>query len=64
MSQKNSPPLTIQSSVNADPGSKNASAKKARLSFTAIKGIVTAILIVGLVLVVLQIYYPGIFPWN
>ena len=39
-------------------------AQKAGLSYNAKRGIVTGVLIVGLVLVVLLIYYPSIFPWN
>jgi len=37
---------------------------KAGVSFTKIKAAVTVLLIVGLALVVVQIYYPGVFPWN
>jgi uncharacterized membrane protein YvbJ len=37
---------------------------KVRVSFKAKKAIVTGVLIVGLVIVVLLIYYPSIFPWN
>ena len=39
-------------------------APKAGVSFTKIKAAVTVLLIVGLALVMLQIYYPGVFPWN
>ena len=39
-------------------------APKAGVSFTKIKAAVTVLLIVGLALVVVQIYYPGVFPWN
>jgi uncharacterized Zn finger protein (UPF0148 family) len=40
------------------------SAKKQRISFTAVKAIITVILVVVLLIVVLQIYYPSVFPWN
>ncbi len=62
--QKSSPPPANQSAVGVIPGPKKASAKKVRMSDTAMKAIITGILIVGLVLVVLWIYYPGVFPWN
>jgi hypothetical protein len=52
-----------QSAPVANP-SPNASAPKVRLSFTAVKAIVTFVLIVALVLVVVQMYYPSVFPWN
>jgi uncharacterized membrane protein YvbJ len=38
--------------------------QKAGLSYNAKRAIITGTLIVGLVLVVLLIYYPSIFPWN
>ena len=60
MSQKDSSPPAIR----AIPGPKKASAPKVRISFTAIKAIVTGILIIGLIVAVLLIYYPGAFPWN
>jgi uncharacterized membrane protein YvbJ len=53
-----------QTFVEAKPLLKRGSARKVRLSFTAIKAVVTGIFIVGLIIVVLQIYYPGVFPWN
>ncbi len=37
---------------------------KARLSFNAVKAIVTGILIVGLIVAILQVYYPAVLPWN
>ena len=48
--------------ANQNPVKGNS--PKRRISFTAIKAIITGIVIVGLILVVLQIYYPGILPWN
>jgi uncharacterized membrane protein YvbJ len=37
---------------------------KAKISFTAVKALVTVLLIVGLALVILQLYYPAVLPWN
>jgi uncharacterized membrane protein YvbJ len=34
------------------------------LSYNAKRAIITGVLIVGVVLVVLLIYYPSVFPWN
>jgi uncharacterized membrane protein YvbJ len=50
--------------ANPSPSPKPTTPKKTRISFTAIKAVITGLLIVGLVLVLLQLYYPGIFPWN
>jgi uncharacterized membrane protein YvbJ len=60
--QKSLPfPLTQQiPQINAQP----QTSPRKRLSNNAKKGIVTGILIVGLIIVVLLIYYPSIFPWN
>ncbi len=52
-----------QPAVKATPSPK-ASASKVRVSFAAIKATITVLLIVGLILVVVQLYYPGVFPWN
>jgi uncharacterized membrane protein YvbJ len=52
---------------NAPVSKLNQQTKKAPsagLSYNAKKGIITGVLLVGLVLVVLLIYYPSIFPWN
>jgi uncharacterized membrane protein YvbJ len=59
--KKNSLPLVIQSNNQANPSPKKASAPKIRISFTAVKAIITGLLIVGLIVVLLLIYYPGIF---
>jgi uncharacterized membrane protein YvbJ len=59
--QTNSQPLKIQPNKQANPSSKRASAPKIRISYNEVKAIITSILIVGLILVVLLIYYPGIF---
>jgi uncharacterized membrane protein YvbJ len=58
--QKNSTPV-VQPNMKADPSSKKASAPKIRISFNTIKAIITGLVIVGLFIVVLLIYYPGIF---
>ena len=54
--QKNAPAIQVNQSPKK--------VQKAGLSYNAKRGIVTGVLIVGLVLVVLLIYYPSIFPWN
>jgi hypothetical protein len=54
----------IQGNLNENQNSLKAHSTKPRISFNAIKAIVTGLVIVGLVLVVLLIYYPGVFPWN
>jgi uncharacterized membrane protein YvbJ len=61
--QKSLPfPVTQQMpQINAQP---QTSSPRKRLSNNAKKGIVTGILIAGLIIVVLLIYYPSIFPWN
>jgi uncharacterized membrane protein YvbJ len=62
--QKNSQLPSAQYSAKANTSQKSASAPRFRLSFTAVKAIVTVLLLVGIILVVLQLYYPGVFPWN
>jgi uncharacterized membrane protein YvbJ len=37
---------------------------KSRISFTAIKALITLLMIVGLIIILFQIYYPGLLPWN
>jgi uncharacterized membrane protein YvbJ len=37
---------------------------KNRISFTAIKALITLLMIVGLIIILFQIYYPGLLPWN
>ncbi len=61
---KSSPVPSIQPALKAKSSSKKASAPKIRVSFTAIKAIITGLLVVGLVIVVLLIYYPNALPWN
>jgi uncharacterized membrane protein YvbJ len=56
--------MTQTSSAQPPVKAEKASAPKARLSFTAIKAIVTILLLGGLILAILQIYYPSILPWN
>jgi hypothetical protein len=55
---------SVHHAVEADTSAKKASSPKARLSFKVVKAIITVALIVGLVMVVIQLYYPGVFPWN
>jgi uncharacterized membrane protein YvbJ len=55
---------STQSPIQVTPSPKKASAPKIRLSLNAVKAIVTVVLIVALVVILLQIYYPGVFPWN
>jgi uncharacterized membrane protein YvbJ len=62
--QKGLQPGVAQYIAESNPSPNRDSAPRARVSFTTIKAVVTVLLIVGLVLVVLQIYYPGVFPWN
>ena len=62
--QKSSPPPAIQPVIKVNPGPKRASAQKVRMPDNAMKAVITGISIVGLVVVVLLIYYPGVFPWN
>ena len=60
--QKNSAASLNQtvSQLNSFPNKK----PKNGVSFNAIKALVTGVLIVGLVIVVLQFYYPSVLPWN
>ena len=43
---------------------QKGSSSKIKISFTAIKAIVTVLLLIGVTLVILQLYYPGFLPWN
>ena len=54
----------IEPTAQQNFDSETIDAPKSRLSYNAKRGIVTGLLIVGLVLVILLIYYPNIFPWN
>ena len=62
--QKSSPPTVIEPVKTATQSPQKNSAPKARLSFTAVKAVITGLLVVGLILIVIQLYYPGVFPWN
>jgi uncharacterized membrane protein YvbJ len=64
MPQKTTPLPIVQPVTQANLNPKKAAAPKPRLSYNAKRGIITGVLLVGLVLVVLLIYYPSIFPWN
>jgi uncharacterized membrane protein YvbJ len=64
MPQKNSQMPETQREPTENQRSVKAPSSKPRISFTAIKAIITGLVIVGLVLVVLLIYYPSVFPWN
>jgi len=48
----------------AQPVIEQKKPKKPLLSFTAIKGIITVLMLVGLVLIILWLYYPSMLPWN
>jgi uncharacterized membrane protein YvbJ len=63
MPQKSSPLSITQTipKINANP---QMSSSRKRMSNNVKRAIVTGILIVGLIIVVLLIYYPSIFPWN
>jgi uncharacterized membrane protein YvbJ len=52
------PQLTTQTSVNPKKSSRH------RISNNAIRTVITGILIIALIIVVLQFYYPGVLPWN
>jgi uncharacterized membrane protein YvbJ len=43
---------------------QNTKQRKPIISVTAIKGIITILLIAGLVLAILWAYYPSLLPWN
>ncbi|MGZ4851091.1 MAG: zinc-ribbon domain-containing protein [Candidatus Bathyarchaeia archaeon] len=62
--QKSTSPHTIQLIPPANSSPQKTEKSKARLSSTAIKAIITGVLIVALVIIVLLIYYPGLLPWN
>ena len=62
--QKSSPIPVIQTIPQANPRPQRASVPKIRVSNNAKKGVITGILIAGLIIVVLLIYYPSVFPWN
>ena len=49
---------------SADNQTAKTSKPKFKLSFNAIKGIITVVAIIILVLIVLQIYDPHLLPWN
>ncbi len=61
--QKSSPLPVTQATSQTNAHNKTSSPRK-RISNNAKKGIVTGILIAGLIILVLLIYYPSIFPWN
>ncbi len=62
--KKGSPLVVAQDTASANPSPKKDFPSKARISFTTIKAVVTVLLIFGLILVIIQIYYPGLFSWN
>ena len=59
-----SPKPETRAFSQAPSSSRRVPASNAGLSFNAKKGIVTGVLVVVLVFVVLQLFYPGVFPWN
>jgi hypothetical protein len=52
------PQLTTQTLVKPKKGSK------IKISNNAIRAVITGILIIALIIIVLQFYYPGVLPWN
>jgi uncharacterized membrane protein YvbJ len=38
--------------------------QKSKISFNSLKAIVTGVLIVGMVILIIQLYYPSVLPWN
>jgi uncharacterized membrane protein YvbJ len=52
----------LQQSANNQ--SAKTSKPKFRLSFNAVRAIITVVAIIVLVLIVLQIYNPGLLPWS
>jgi uncharacterized membrane protein YvbJ len=54
----------IHPQMTSSSEGKTVRTQKPRLSFGAIKAIVTVIMVTVLVIVVLLIYYPTVFPWN
>jgi uncharacterized membrane protein YvbJ len=62
--QKSSVSPVIQPSTQTNLSPERVEPKKAKLSFNVVKAVITGVLIVALIVVILQIYYPGIFPWN
>jgi len=64
LSQQNPNPPQVQAIPQTFQSSQKDKNPKAKISNTAKKAVITGILIVGLVIVVLLIYYPGLFHWN
>ena len=62
--QKSSVLPPSQEIIQTNQPPTKAKKPKNGLSYNAKRGIVTGILIVAIVLVVLVIYYPNVFPWN
>ena len=62
--QNSSPQPLYGPAFQENPSPQKASGPKVKVSFTAVKAIITTVMLVGLVLVVLQMYYPAILPWN
>jgi hypothetical protein len=54
----------VQPVNTVNPTPESASLPKRRISWAAQKAIVTGIVIIVLVIVVLQFYYPSFLPWN
>jgi uncharacterized membrane protein YvbJ len=68
MAQKSSlaqaTPSIPQSIPPVSSSPQKAKPKKPRLSDNAIKGVVTGVLVIALLIVVLWLYYPNLLPWN
>jgi uncharacterized membrane protein YvbJ len=57
-------PAATPKDTQTNPTPKRATAPKTKISFTTVKALVTVLLIVSLALVILQLYYPTVLPWN
>jgi hypothetical protein len=61
---KSSAPPVTQPVAMTNLSPQKASAPKRGLSYNAKRGIITGLLIAVIVIVILVIYYPSIFPWG
>jgi uncharacterized membrane protein YvbJ len=62
--QKKSSPPEIQPQVASTSTLGSVQVPRQRLSFRAKKAIITGIMVAALIIVILLIYYPKVFPWN
>jgi uncharacterized membrane protein YvbJ len=62
---KGSLQAATQNTVEPKPAQlKQSKPKKPLLSFTAIKGIITVLMLAALIFIILWLYYPSMLPWN